>query len=127
MDKILTAKEILGMKGYDIKPKFNIEDFARALGEWFMGNEATVRLILIPYRFADIEDAPKCGFADLLEVMGKFRGTDITTLVPKMNGVQPYPFIIDESFIEEAVKGIEEIYGYKVEKSKKGCYLVSLL
>ena len=127
MDKILTAKDILKAKGYNIKLKFNIENFARVIGEWFMENKASSQIVLLPYRFADLNNAPDCGFAELAGIAGTFGMADILKIIPRMDGVPPYPFVIDRSFADEAAKNLQATYGYKVKKGKKGYSLISLI
>lgn len=54
MGKILSAQSILKQKGF-VQNKFDSNGFMNAVGEYFLKNPVESRLLLVPYRFLDID------------------------------------------------------------------------
>lgn len=125
MDKILTAKEILEKKGYNIKLKFNMEACIRAISEWFKENDAESRLILVPYPFARLAGEYPDGFTDVAEAANLFVNERMGKVVPMNSG--GLPFFVDKNNIDDVVRILQDNYRFQVEKYKKGTYLVSLI
>lgn len=51
---MMCAKDILKEKGY-VAPKFDTAGFMEEVGKYFSNNSINSKLLLVPYRFADIE------------------------------------------------------------------------
>lgn len=54
MGKILRVQDILKQKGF-VQKKFDTNGFMNAVGEYFLNNPVESRLLLVPYRFLDID------------------------------------------------------------------------
>lgn len=54
MTKIISAQSILRQKGF-VKKKFDTNGFMEEVGKYFLQNPVESKLLLIPYRFLDIQ------------------------------------------------------------------------
>lgn len=60
---MISAKDILKEKGY-VAPQFDTSGFMQVVAEYFLQNPVECKLLLIPYRFADIKRiCRECGIA----------------------------------------------------------------
>lgn len=53
MNKIISAQSILKKKGY-VQNKFDTGGFMQAVGKYFLANSVESKLLLVPFRFLDI-------------------------------------------------------------------------
>lgn len=132
--KIITAADILNMKGYKAA-KFDTAAFNDAVTAFFLANEVNAKLYIRPVRFADMDDAPPpCGFIDRSgDVERRRRERDneiylyghIRTLSLLADTLRP-EIMVDEPFCKNAVHMLQLIQGYVVQKSG-GSYIVTLM
>lgn len=54
MAKIISAQSILKQKGY-VQNKFDTNGFMQAVGQYFIDNSVESKLLLVPFRFLDID------------------------------------------------------------------------
>ena len=52
-DKILSAQQLLKLKGFEIN-KFNTNLFMQDVADYFLKNEVSAKLLLLPLRFVDV-------------------------------------------------------------------------
>lgn len=146
MGKIISAQQILKEKGY-VQNKFDTAGFINAVGEYFLANSVESRLLLVPYRFLDINRTPD---EDGKETFNLFRVTEeeqklgykVQTEMDKVNGCPAYlvelnktdwemfrwnldagiaqpRIIVDRPFFENAAGMLRLMGGYVVEKQMK--------
>lgn len=146
MPKFMTAKDILRDKEY-VAPKFDTTEFIRVVGEYFAKNDVKSKILLIPYRFIDIEwvkfdwsdepmasvgcpyrlnlsDRDKCYRAELeldkwgrLDAAGSYTMSNYTR--QEEAGILVPRIIIDKPYFENAAGMLRVMGGYVVEKKMK--------
>lgn len=65
--KFVRAQDILKEKGFKAPP-FDTAGFQNAVVEFFRRSDVSAKLYVLGIRFAEYEDAPKCGFSDCSQV-----------------------------------------------------------
>jgi hypothetical protein len=123
MSKALTAKEILERRGLNIKLKFNIEDFAMVIGEWFLENNYT-EVLIVPFNFAVTGDEFPQGFADVTALLS-LRDFELSDYMP--SGWKGFSFFVDKRFITDVIYALHDKYKYSTVKHTKGTFIISLI
>ena len=156
MPQFMTAKDILRNKEY-VAPKFDTSKFIQAVGEYFTKKDVRSKILLIPYRFIDIEweycpevndtlamncpydlsltDRDRCYKAELeVNEYGRLIDAEYYTMSNRSrqeeSGILVPRIIIDKPFFENAAQMLRVMGGYVVEKKMKKrvkLYTVSLI
>lgn len=142
----MQAKDILKEIGY-VAPKFDSNGFLQTVGEFFLSGTVEQRLLLIPYRFANIEwetlNLPEPTDCDMSSPYG-FTKEDVAKGFKAETATHPYwgiqaacnydetnrvrqeeagilvpRIIIDKPFFENAAQMLRVMCGYIVEKKMK--------
>lgn len=152
----MTAKDILRSKEY-VAPKFDTAKFIQAVGEYFSNNDVKSKILLIPFRFIDVEweycpevedtlamncpydlsltDRDRCYKAELeVDECGRLVAAEYYAMDNRNRqeeaGILVPRIIIDKPYFENAAQMLRVMGGYVVEKRMKKrvkLYTVSLI
>ena len=127
MPKFYRAADLLKEKNY-VENKFDQEGFSELIYNFFKENDIKEKIILVPKRFIEMYNPPKCGYIDKLrntQWMLEMSWEDL--LIMRSKGKIVPTIFVDTPFLKNAASMLEIMNGFIVRKLPKGQYEVTLV
>lgn len=142
--KLLTAEDVLKLKGYNSSP-INGSELLAIIAEYYLTNDISAKLYIAVRRFVEFKDVPKCGYVDLTstqkmkdfceqhpEMAGWGKLIDPAKFYEVLQYADPFEYewqdsqisyngkyiVIDEASETVIVRFLRGVGGYKLKKYK---------